>query len=207
MKNYLKISILSLLAISTSMLFTACEADNETVDASSTELSSEETSALTSNDFLTYNYAGVDVTEVSRRDIAIRGNESNLYLSSENGNGSVTMNRTSIGSWETFNMVTFDDGTVTFIGNNDKFMHLSTSGAYPPSMSASSLNAFSIFEIEYHREYRGYTVAPRFAQAYYMNDNTDCTVTNVQFGIFCFGDLNFSSTTVNEGTTFRFVRR
>lgn len=206
MKNYLKISILSLLVASTSIMFTACEAENETIDTASTELSTQESSAL-SSDLITYNFAGVDVTEVSRRDIAIKGNASRRYLSSENGEGSVTMNRTSIGSWETFTMITFDDGTVAFVGNNGEFMNLQTSGAYPPYFGTSTLAAFGVFEIEYHREYRGYTIEPRFAPAYYLSDNTNCTATNVSLGIFCFGDLNLASKVVNEESTFRFIRR
>uniref|UniRef100_A0A914DUD9 Uncharacterized protein n=1 Tax=Acrobeloides nanus TaxID=290746 RepID=A0A914DUD9_9BILA len=44
------------------------------------------------------------------------------YVSSENGEQPITCNRTSVDDWEKFELIKHGDGTVSFKGNNGKYI-------------------------------------------------------------------------------------
>jgi len=102
MKNYLKNSIFSLIIICISTVFISCE--NETFNEN--------------EEF------AVDAGQkagVSEKLIALYSTRHGTYISSENG-GNVTCNKREIGAFETITMVTWEDGTVSFKGNNGLFL-------------------------------------------------------------------------------------
>jgi len=52
----------------------------------------------------------------------IKGQSNNRFISSENGNRSMTANKTNAGNWERFTITPSGNGTVTIKGNNGKFV-------------------------------------------------------------------------------------
>ena len=104
MKNYLKVSLFSLIFAGLISLFTACQ--TESLDAENTNLTNESVSALTVS---------------SEKLIALKNIFHDTYMSDENG-GIVNTNRTTIGAWEKLTLVTWSDGSVSFKGHNGKFL-------------------------------------------------------------------------------------
>ncbi|GAA3518567.1 hypothetical protein GCM10022393_35860 [Aquimarina addita] len=208
MKNYFKFSILSLVFAMTGILFTSCdtESSEESIQETATKTEIEEKATK-----LVYNASGINVTEVSREPIAIKGVASNLYVSSENGIGSITLSRTQIGTWETFTMITFDTGQVTFIGNNNKYLN-GTSGFYAPGFNSTSFSPINLFEIDYDDTYDAYGIKP-FISTRYLLDKTECpqvTSTIIPIG-YCISELGFgqintsNGSSINERTAFEII--
>ncbi|WP_298314548.1 family 16 glycosylhydrolase [uncultured Aquimarina sp.] len=54
--------------------------------------------------------------------VTIKGQSNNRFISSENGNRSMTANKTNAGSWEKFTVTSSGNGTVTIKGNNGRFV-------------------------------------------------------------------------------------
>ncbi|GAA3510835.1 hypothetical protein GCM10022393_25580 [Aquimarina addita] len=112
MKNYLKISIFSVLVMLISTVFISCE--NESIDESDQEVNLLEKSENLLLDT-------ISKEAVSTKLVALYSTRNGTYISSENG-GNVTCNRQEIGPWETITMITWEDGTISFKGNNGLFL-------------------------------------------------------------------------------------
>ncbi len=111
-KNYLKFSVFSLLVMCIGTVFTSCE--SESIDESSQETDlSEESESFTAEVNLK--------AAVSSKLVALYATRNGTYISSENG-GNVTCNRKEVGPWETITMITWNDGKVSFKGNNGLFL-------------------------------------------------------------------------------------
>ena len=66
------------------------------------------------------------------------------YVSSENGDGAMTCNRTSIGWWERFDWVEFEDGTIGLRGNNGRYVSSENGG--PMTCTRDAADAWEMFE-------------------------------------------------------------
>ncbi len=82
----------------------------------------------------------------NRKIISIKGNN-NRYISSENGKKSITINRTSVGSWERFKLVDLGNGKVAFKGNNNKYLS-SENGTKPMNCNRSRIGSLEQFTLE-----------------------------------------------------------
>lgn len=104
MKNYLKSPLLSLAVIMVLSMFVSCQTES---------ISDEE-------EFSSKNSESVK-TGISQKLVALYNSRNGAYISSEDG-GNVTCNRKEIGAWETMTMITWEDGTISFKGNNGLFL-------------------------------------------------------------------------------------
>ena len=107
MKNFLTIPLFSLILSFMLSMFTSCQTESindETLDLSE---NSNQTSALS--------------VAVSEKSVALFSTRNGTYISSENG-GNVTCNKKEVGAWETLTMITWEDGTISFKGNNGLFL-------------------------------------------------------------------------------------
>ncbi len=108
MKRFLKISNYALLVLFIGAVYTSCEKEptTEFEPEQETDLLEESVNARINS---------------TTRIVALQNVDSGRYVSSENG-GNVTCNRTKIGAWETITMTYWADGTVSFRGNNGKYL-------------------------------------------------------------------------------------
>lgn len=141
MKNYLKISLLSLFITGLMSLFTGCQ--TESLDTENTNLTSDSanTNALTIS---------------SEKLIAIKNIYHGTYLSDENG-GIVNTDRTKIGAWEKITMITWNDGSVSFKGHNNKFL-TDENGSHDIRFNRDEAGAWERFDLIYNEEFDGYFI-------------------------------------------------
>ncbi|WP_299609247.1 M12 family metallopeptidase [uncultured Aquimarina sp.] len=78
--------------------------------------------------------------------ITLKGNN-NQYVSSENGSNPMNCNRTTIGSWEKFEVITLSGGKVALKGNNGKYVS-SENGGKPITCNRSQVGAWEQFTLE-----------------------------------------------------------
>jgi len=68
------------------------------------------------------------------------------YVSSENGNQPMTCNRTTVGDWEKFDLITNTDGTISLKGNNGLYVS-SENGAAPVTCSRTIISGWEKFSL------------------------------------------------------------
>ncbi len=69
----------------------------------------------------------------------------NKYVSSNNGNGPITADRTSVDGWEKFTVINASDGKIALRGNNNKYIN-SQNGTARMTCSSNAIGGWEAFE-------------------------------------------------------------
>ncbi len=143
MKRVLKILNYGLLVLCIGTISTSCEKESTTGLETEQEIEQiEEETNLLSN--------------TTSKTVSLQNVDSGLYVSSENGKN-VTCNRTTVGRWETITMVNWADGTVSFRGNNGKYLS-DNDGQGRIKFDRAAAGELEKFDVKYDAASGGYSI-------------------------------------------------